>query len=332
MCTSFTIKKNSKLIFARNLDVDSDFGFVFINPRGISKIAYLPFGSKEVPAKWKSKYGSVTFNQICLDIPHGGMNEQGLVVEHLFLEESAFEPIDKRPALISHQWVQFVLDNYSDISELVKNQSAIRISKVNFKFPIHFHVMDKKGDRAVIEFIDEEIKVYTGNSYKIGVLSNNSYKESIEKAESKKVGFECEICPKKAIVSIQRFIKAADLVKNIPNFNISGLLRYCFASLNEVKDSTKWQILYNITEMEIHYRSESNESIKTILFDAFNFNTLQSVKAISIHNENVDLSEWQDFTKEMNSDLINTICNNSKFINSILGKEKEEIAVYPFRN
>src|SRR5210317_1434248 len=118
MCTTFTTKTNSELIFGRNLDVESDIGNVFINPRRQKKTAYFSEKSKEIPAKWKSKFGSITFNQISKNIPHGGMNEKGLVVEHLYLEESAYESSDARPALMSHQWIQYMLDTCKSVNEI----------------------------------------------------------------------------------------------------------------------------------------------------------------------------------------------------------------------
>ena len=40
-----------------------------------------PRKAKGTPASWVSKYGSVTFNQYGRELPTGGMNEAGLVVE-----------------------------------------------------------------------------------------------------------------------------------------------------------------------------------------------------------------------------------------------------------
>ena len=50
-CTSFTLIIGSNLIFGRNLDVDSDIGNIFINPKGLNKTGYFDSTSTEMPAK-----------------------------------------------------------------------------------------------------------------------------------------------------------------------------------------------------------------------------------------------------------------------------------------
>ena len=41
-------------------------------------------------AQWQSKYASVTFNQYGVELPTGGINEKGLVVEIMGLKSEAF--------------------------------------------------------------------------------------------------------------------------------------------------------------------------------------------------------------------------------------------------
>jgi penicillin V acylase-like amidase (Ntn superfamily) len=41
----------------------------------------MPSGLDQTPAAWRAKYGSLTLNAFHVDIPLGGMNETGLVVE-----------------------------------------------------------------------------------------------------------------------------------------------------------------------------------------------------------------------------------------------------------
>ena len=79
-CTTFCIDDGEKLVFGRNYDWGIGVGLVMVNKRGLSKTALL-FSPTEVPARWVSKYGSVTFNQYGREFPTGGINEKGLVPE-----------------------------------------------------------------------------------------------------------------------------------------------------------------------------------------------------------------------------------------------------------
>ena len=164
--------------------MESDIGNVFINLRGQKKRAYFSKRSKEIPAEWKSKFGSITFNQISKDIPHGGINEKGLVVEHMYLEESVYEPTDARLALMSHQWIQYMLDNCKSVNEIIESCSRVRISNVDHKFPIHFNTMDRNGDRAIFEFLNGKMLVFKNEVCAAGVLSNSRLESSLKKNES----------------------------------------------------------------------------------------------------------------------------------------------------
>ena len=57
----------------------------------------------------------------------GGMNEAGLVVETMMLEETEYPSPDSRPGIEILQWIQYQLDNFSTIEEVIASHSQIRI-------------------------------------------------------------------------------------------------------------------------------------------------------------------------------------------------------------
>src|SRR5882757_3939950 len=94
-CTTFLLQGTGALYFGRNLDWFWEDGMVVINPRDMQKSSIvLPGGT---PAKWTSRYGSVTFNQFGREMPFGGMNTAGLVVENMWLDETEYAEPDSRP-------------------------------------------------------------------------------------------------------------------------------------------------------------------------------------------------------------------------------------------
>src|SRR3712207_5256230 len=82
-CTTFCLRAGDGVVFGKNYDFSIGYGMVVTNKRGVAKTALLETDDR--PARWVSRYGSITFNQFGRESPSGGMNEAGLVVELMWL-------------------------------------------------------------------------------------------------------------------------------------------------------------------------------------------------------------------------------------------------------
>lgn len=91
-------------MFGRNYDWPVEVGLVLVNKRDMHKTALLINGGQA--AKWTARYGSLTFNQFGRDLPNGGINEAGLVIEVLWLNDTGYAAADARPALNALAWIQ----------------------------------------------------------------------------------------------------------------------------------------------------------------------------------------------------------------------------------
>lgn len=72
-CTTFCLRGRGEVLFGRNDDFRIGDALIFVNKRGVAKTATVADAPN--PAKWVSRYGSVTFNQYGRENPTGGMNE-----------------------------------------------------------------------------------------------------------------------------------------------------------------------------------------------------------------------------------------------------------------
>ena len=154
-CSTIAIRGfDANVVLGHTLDWNWSKGFLMVNLQGRFKTANLVGGGK--PAKWTSKYGSVTFNQFGPDLPFGGMNEKGLVVETMWLEKTRYPPQESYPCVNLLNWVQFQLDNYATVSEVLTNLSELRIKNPIKSVRNHYFICDSTGDCAVIEFLDKE--------------------------------------------------------------------------------------------------------------------------------------------------------------------------------
>ncbi|MBE9509247.1 MAG: linear amide C-N hydrolase, partial [Bacteroidetes bacterium] len=188
-CTTFSFSdKKGNIVFGRNYDFPVGVGHIHINKRNMRKIAFIR--PPEKPLEWISKYGSITFNQIGKEFPYGGMNEAGLVIEQMWLQETVYPQLDERYGLSELQWIQYQLDNSKSVKDVIASDSLVRISFTSVS-PLHFLVSDVEGNVATIEYLDGKMTVHRDNNLPYPVLANCSYehssdyKASIDKKENR---------------------------------------------------------------------------------------------------------------------------------------------------
>ncbi|HKH62858.1 MAG TPA: linear amide C-N hydrolase [Flavitalea sp.] len=275
-CTTFFINQNGKMVFGRNYDWVSGSGMVNTNLRGLAKTSFPMQEGKTI--SWVSKYGSITFNQYGKEFPTGGMNEKGLVVELMWLDETQYPSPDHRPAISVLQWIQYQLDNCATIEEVLATDKIVRIATVGTT-PLHYLVADGKGNAATIEFLQGKMVVHKGGDLKPPVLTNSIYKESVLhiKSASQSASHNGS--------SLGRFAKACSMVQQYDPKIAPSVIDYSFAILNEVSQGnfTKWSIVYDITELKIYFRTNSHRDIKSVNFNAFDFGCTEPAMSSDIN-------------------------------------------------
>lgn len=267
-CTTFLLSKNGQHVFGRNYDWVSGNGMMVINKRGIKKTSFQT-GSGQ-PVSWVSSCGSITFNQWGKDFPTGGMNEKGLVVELMWLEDTDYPSADKRPALNVLQWIQYQLDNCATIDDVIATDAKIRISNEGFA-PLHYLIADASGRAATIEFLKGTTIVTKGKELTYPVLTNSIYSNSlhqtgaeVQKQSAEPLQFRDN--------SIQRFATACSMVQQFQQIT-EPPVAYAFKILNRVAQGsfTKWRIVYDITARQIHYATGGNGQPRGLSFSDFDF-------------------------------------------------------------
>jgi len=139
-CTVFYLKYGGFEILGKNLDWDHEEGLIYVNKQQSTKDALMIDPSQHgQPARWTSRYGSITFNQHGREMPMGGMNEQGLVVEALLLGKTRYPGRDRRPTVRGLQWVQYQLDMHRTVEEVIASDAQIRIRPTKFPSLHYWH-------------------------------------------------------------------------------------------------------------------------------------------------------------------------------------------------
>ena len=286
-CSAFFCNSDIKIL-AKNFDWYSGEGYLIKNLKGQEKYAY-GFRSSNL-AKWTSKFGSITFNQIGKEFPYGGINEKGLVVEQLWLSNSQYK--DNNNKQISElEWIQYQLDNYATINEVIDNIDELTIKPNS---TIHFILADITGDSAVIEFINGNV-IITSKNENFQAVTNSSINESTLYFKKNKT------LNTTSRNSLNRYCILKD---NLKSKAVS--VNEAFATLNLVKEDTEdyktyWSIVYDINNLEIHFKSYDNKNIKTLTLSDFDFSKNGKVE-YSLINSNK--TEFKEYTAKLNENLL----------------------------
>ena len=306
---------------------------VVINKRGVKKIA-LTDHTKDIgqPAIWTSKYGSITFNQYGRGFPTGGMNETGLVVESMLLEETEYPSPDARPYINFPQWKQYQLDNFSSVEEVIASDSQIRIEKLPLSkiAGVHFLVSDRKGNCAIIEFLEGKMVYYTKETMPVKALTNITYKELIELWKEGKLPIT------NLGRSAERFVTVADMIKKYDPKNLTSAVDYAFDILNNVAAvgpiATEWSIVYDIKNLRIHFRTLENQKIRHIDLAHFDFSCKTPVKVFDIQgDQSGDVTKkFMNYTQQRNQQLVRNAFEKTAW--TWLMRADDSSMIHPFDN
>jgi choloylglycine hydrolase len=327
-CSTFVLQNGAGQVYGRNYDWDLDDALVVVNKRGCSKRSISRPGEHGRRATWTAKYGSVTFNQYGREMPMGGMNEAGLVVEAMALSATRYPDPDDRPYVGSAtQWRQYLLDTCRTVEEVIATDGKIRVSPKAGGPGMHVLVLDKSGARATIEFIDGQMTVHTGSALPVAVLTNSTYAESLKCLQNSCWAMFYGD-------SISRFVRAAKRNQTCRAESTDELVTFAFGTLAAVASArTQWRIVYDNQAMKIYFRTRVNNKIRTIDVPAFDFNCRTPVK---IMDANADLSgnvtaQFTDYTYDANRELIGSSFRKTSFLSHISDERLDVIARLPER-
>lgn len=301
-CSAFVLNKGNRILFGRNFDFFTGVGFVTVNPRNTAKTALVFPGNK--PAQWVSKYGSVTFNQIGRDFPMGGMNEEGLVVECLWLFQAQYPGTDDRAALTELQWIQYQLDNCRTVEEVVAGDGLVRILPSDTK--LHFLVCDRTGRASVVEFIGGKSVLYGPDKLPVKALANNPYQDCLEALKGFR-GFGGAKPIPDSPESNERFARMAAQIKSFgagrSSADIDGAFRILKSVSYEGEESpTQWSIVYDPLRLEIHFETRDRAERRSVRVADFNFGCDAVMKVLDLQAKNAgDVTRaFQDYSAEAN--------------------------------
>jgi penicillin V acylase-like amidase (Ntn superfamily) len=328
-CTTFYIYTADEAVFGKSYDWTVVDGLVVVNKRGVAKQALV---DDENPARWVSTYGSVTFNQYGRELPMGGMNEAGLIVENMWLEATAYPAADERAAVDCLQWIQYMLDTCATVDEVIAAQEEVRIAGDDA--PLHYLVADGAGGCATVEFLSGEAVIHADIELPAPALANDPYDEDVtlwlkrEGASPKAAEFE-------GTASEKRFARAAAAVAgyDADMMDSATAADYAAAVLDDVAspDRSQWKIVYDVKNGRVYWRTRKNMETRWLEAEAFDYSPATPVKIFDMNAAGGGdvTGKFVDYSYEANRALIDASFAGTEFLKDVPEETREALARYP---
>ncbi|KAF2513859.1 linear amide C-N hydrolase [Flavobacterium foetidum] len=296
---------NGTIITARSMDWRGEIpANLWIFPRGMERSGEV--GTSSI--KWKSKYGSVITSS--WDIASSdGMNEKGLVGNLLWLVESQYPKFEKNgnvKGLAVSLWLQYVLDNFSTVSDAVtalsKNEFVITSSHIpgtNIFATVHLSISDSSGDNAIFEYINGKLVIHHDRKYTTMTnspifddqLAINTYWKSIPGT----------VMLPGTNRAADRFVRAHYYINAIPKTDnvrtalasVFGVIRNCSVPLGISSEtepnisSTRWRTVADQKNLVYYFDNVLNPNVIWVEFSKIDFSEKGKIRKLSLaNNEN----------------------------------------------
>ena len=298
-CSAISLTADGCLLFGANLDFRLHTrGQLFTNKRGMHKTGLIA-GTTGVYAEWVSAYASLTFNFVGYHYPWGGMNERGLVMSTMAFPQTIPEPPDERPVVDSGFWMQYLLDTCATVEEVIASNAVVRNITVD-----HYLVADRTGATAVIEYLDGELAVHTGDDLPVSVLANWYYDDSVRLWQRYRDTGSYSWMDG----SLQRFCIAADRVSGCNANTVEEGISCAFDTLEAIagenfsEHASQWSMVFDTCALRVYFKTLAHPDLRYVDLRDFNPWCEQPVTMLEIQQPLAgNVAPW--FTEYSHSDV-----------------------------
>jgi penicillin V acylase-like amidase (Ntn superfamily) len=305
-CTSFVMDTPEGPVFGTNLDlfIPGD-GLILVNRSGVDKEGYETSTTGE-RARWTSRYGSVTFNIAGREFVWGGMNEAGLVMSSMELRVGKYPDPDERPPLFDGNWGQYILDNCGTVEEVLQRSASIRVHDQGYTS--QYLVADADGNAAVIEYLDGELVLFAGEELPVMALSNMRYERALYAYEHGGTRWWWSNPGQSA----ERFATCQARAEGFNASRDTSAVSYAFGTLiyGVAAPHTRWNIVFDIPNREVWYRTAQSPALKHISFEAFDFSCDAPKLMLDVNTPlegDVD-GHFEQYDPKVNLNVFRTFC------------------------
>ena len=283
-------------IMAANYDWTVSGGILFTNPRGLDKTAFLvtPLAEKK-PARWTSRYASLTLSQWGREFPMQGMNEAGLA--GVVLNAPAVYPGDSssQPIITEMQWLQYQLDRYGTLRDMESHIQDFSIQKISAA--LHFFFCDATTDCGIVEFVNGKAEIHRGARFPLRAITNSTFASSSDawaqfvREHDGRTSFPRSELPP-GYDSLHRVVRAASYAKAASSTDAQAL-----QNLRDLAGQgwTNWHSLFKTSRQQMLITPLKSNSTYTIELKDFALDCRQPTKMRSM-NESMISPNWSAYS------------------------------------
>jgi choloylglycine hydrolase len=309
-CSLFALFRDGVAVFGQNLDWHEPVpGVVAVNKRGVEK-TILPWkGWWPVPwegdtPSWVSRYGSVTFTCYGRDFIDGGMNEAGLMVDEAGLT-AVYPPEDGRPGVSCTQWMQYQLDNYATVDEVIAHIDDLRPDGEGW----YYLVVDSSGACAVIEYPAGKALIYSGREVEVCAATNTSHGQALSHIPMDSA-FGGDIDIGAGSDSYGRFVRMAALMRDYDPAADGDAVPYAFRILDDVSSpDTRRRVVYDASSSRVLWLTPENPSVRWLDLDSLDFSADEPALRVGMDmGGSGDVSHLlEEYTLEANRAVVDSV-------------------------
>jgi hypothetical protein len=285
-CSTFALHDGRKTVVAHHLDTEGHVpGLVVINKRSTHRAGVgwkeLITGAQGSKFEWVSRWGSVTLNTWGIGYPDGGINERGLYIQEMSLAGSMSPIRAGKPALFAPVWMQYVLDHFETVDQVIDSASQFTVDGMEW----HFMVVERGGRRAVIEFIDGEVVVHTGEAMPVPLVCNGPYRDELARwrgvLRKRDTG-------QSVAAELDRFARGAQELDETARAGATVERALTVLAALE-QPITQWTYLFELGEQRLRYRTRAKPDWRVLTFAELDFS---SGRTLAWDIDEADVTRW----------------------------------------
>jgi choloylglycine hydrolase len=246
----------------------------------------------------------VTFTCYGRDFIEGGMNEAGLVIDETNLS-AVYPPDDGRPGVSCPQWMQYQLDNFATVDEVLGHLDDLRPDGEGW----HYLIADSTGACAVIEYLSGQATIHSGDAIEVCALTNTTYRQALTHVPLD-TAFGGQIDIAAGSDSYGRFVRIAALLRDYNPERDGRDYDYAFRILDDVScDETLRSVVYDSGRARVLWKTPNNTWVRWLDLRALDLSSDTPTQVLDVEAGGAgDMSALlEDYTVEGNRALVTAV-------------------------